>query len=88
MPSCRMPSLYSGMSQQALQAALTAAQQALIQLGTGAKGVTFSYAQGDGSKSVTFTPATREGLVSLIRDLQAELGIISRPRRSMRFNYR
>jgi hypothetical protein len=86
--SCRYPSLYEGLSQQALQAALTAAQNALIQLNTGAKGVTFSYAQGDGVKTVTYTPASREGLVNFIREMQAALGIIPRARRVMRFIYR
>lgn len=82
------PSLYAGLSQPALQDALTKAQNALIQLRSGSRGVTFSYDQGSGTKSVTYTPATMEGLVQLIRDLQAELGIIPRARRRLRFTYR
>ncbi|MES2035101.1 MAG: gpW family head-tail joining protein [Pseudomonadota bacterium] len=88
MASCRYPSLYAGLPQQQLQDALTKAQAALIELNSGARGVSFSYDQGSGTKSVTYTPATREGLTSLIRDLQAELGIIPRARRPMRLIYR
>lgn len=88
MSSCRYPSLYQGMARSALQAALTSAQNALIQLNSGAKLVSATYSQADGVKTTAFTPATREGLVSMIRDLQAELGIIPRARRTLRFIYR
>lgn len=83
---CR-PSLYAGMDRTVLQAALTKAQQALIDLQNGSKGVTFSYGQGDGIKTVSYTPATLQNLVALIRDLQAELGIIrhARPRTRLVF---
>lgn len=82
------PSLYAGLSPTALQAALSKAQQALLDLNTGAKGVSFSYTQGDGSKTVTFTQADRGALTNLIRELQAALGVIPRARRVMRFTYR
>lgn len=88
MSTCGYPTLYAGMDPSVLQAALTSAQTALIQLNSGAKVVTASYAQGDGVKTVTFTAATREGLTSMIRDLQAALGVIPRARRPMRFTYR
>lgn len=41
-------SIFAGMSQAALQKALSDAQAALIALQTGSKGVSFSYTQGDG----------------------------------------
>lgn len=80
-------SVFAGMSQVALQAALTSAQTALIQLQTGAKVVTVSYAQGDGNKSVTYKPAQINDVVMLIKQLQAQLGIICNPRRPMRFRF-
>lgn len=80
-------SIFAGMSTEQLQAALTAAQTALIQLQTGAKAVTLSYTQGDGTKSVTYQQASLGGLAMLIKQLQAQLGIIRRPRRPMQFRY-
>ena len=74
-------SLLAGRSTTALQADLDAAQQAYIDLSTGAKGESYSYTQGDGSKSVTFTRANIAQLVALIRTLQMQLGIITHGRR-------
>lgn len=82
------PSLLAGRSTVQLQADLAAAQQAYIDLSTGNKGESYSYSQGDGSKSVTYTRANLAQLVALIRDLQAQLGIIARARRPVRFNFR
>jgi hypothetical protein len=42
------------MTRDQLQAALTSAQQAYIELSTGAKGVSFTYSQDDGNRSVTY----------------------------------
>ena len=81
-------SILAGRSTAQLQADLAAAQQAYIDLTTGAKGVSFSYTQGDGAKSVTYTPANLPSLVALIKQLQAQLGIVTRPRRPVRFWYR
>ena len=81
-------SILAGRPTAQLQADLAAAQQALIDLTTGAKGVSFSYTQGDGAKSVTYTPANLPSLVALIKQLQAQLGIVTRPRRPVRFWYR
>ncbi|WP_206118984.1 gpW family head-tail joining protein [Chromobacterium fluminis] len=77
-------SLLAGMSTAALQQALQDAQQAYIDLSTGAKGESFSYTQGDGAKSVTYTRANIGQLQMLIRQLQQQLGIISRARRAIR----
>lgn len=79
-----MPSIFAGLSQEVLQANLTAAQQAFIELSTGARVVTASYTQGDGSRSVTYNQASIANLQMLIRQLQAELGIIDAPRRTIR----
>ncbi|WP_434715501.1 gpW family head-tail joining protein [Paraburkholderia sp. A3RO-2L] len=82
------PSIFAGMSQTALQQALSNAQNALIELQTGAKGVTFSYTQGDGTRSVTYQQTDIAALTALIRQLQQELGIVCRARRPIRFVYR
>lgn len=78
-----------GMTQQQLQAALTAAQNAYVALMTGERTVTASYSQGDGSKSVTFDRL--EGGVAQVRlfiqELQRALGnTCRRPRRFIRVN--
>ncbi|QWA09800.1 phage head-tail adapter protein [Sodalis ligni] len=80
-------SLLAGMSTAQLQTALANAQQAYLELSTGAKGVSFSYSQGDGPRSVTFTPTTLPQLMALIQLLQAQLGTVTRPRRAIRFRY-
>ena len=81
-------SIFGGMSTTQLQAALTTAQQAYLDLSSGAKVVTASYTQGDGSKSVTYTAASLPNIVALIKQLQAQLGIICHGRRPMRMLYR
>ncbi|MCP1376035.1 gpW family protein [Dyella lutea] len=77
-------SLLAGMPTAQLQQALAAAQQAYIDLSTGAKGESYSYTQGDGSKSVTYTRANLPALQNLIQTLQAQLGIVCRPRQPVR----
>jgi hypothetical protein len=64
---------YYGMTDLQLQAALQAAQAALIQLRTGNKAVTVQYAQGDGNRSVTFQATNMASLRMLISDLLAAL---------------
>lgn len=71
-----------------LRASLAAAQQAYIDLSTGAKGESYSYTQGDGSKSVTYTRANLPALANIIQLLQSQLGIVPRARRPIRFWYR
>jgi hypothetical protein len=80
--------IFAGMDQATLSAALSKAQAAYLDLSTGSKGVTFSYAQGDGSKTVSYTPTNVAQLMVLISQLQQALGINPRPRRSMRFLHR
>ena len=70
-----------------LEAALTQAQQAYIELSAGSKGVSLSYAQGDGTRSVTYQQTDIGQLMGLIQLLQAQLGIVPRPRRALRPRY-
>ncbi|WP_227720555.1 gpW family protein [Yersinia proxima] len=79
--------LAGAMPRAQLEAALTQAQQAYIELSSGAKGVSFSYAQGDGTRSVTYLQTDIGTLMGLIQLLQAQLGIVKRPRRAIRFRY-
>jgi hypothetical protein len=80
-------SIFAGMSTTALQTALANAQQAYLDLSSGAKGESYSYSQGDGSKSVTYSRANIGALVVLIKELQVQLGIVSRGRRPIRFRF-
>jgi hypothetical protein len=73
------------MSTEALQAALAAAQQAYLDLSTGAKGESYSYTQGDGARAVTYSKANISQLIALIKQLQMQLGLIRRTRRPLRF---
>jgi hypothetical protein len=87
MTSNQNTSLLAGMPTAKLQAALAEAQQAYLDLSTGAKGASYSYTQGDGAKSVTYTQTNIAQLTALIRQLQAQLGVISRTRRPVRFRF-
>lgn len=80
-------SLLAGMPTNALKKTLAEAQQAYIDLSTGAKGTSYSYTQGDGARAVTYTQTNISQLIVLIRTLQQQLGIISRSRRPMRFRF-
>lgn len=80
--------ILSGMSTAQLQAALASAQQAYTDLVTGNKVASATYAQGDGTKSVSYTKAELPNLTAFIRLLQAQLGLVARPRRPVSFNFR
>lgn len=80
-------SVLAGMTTAQLQAALTSAQTAYVQLMTGSKAVTVSYAQGDGQKTVSYQQTNAQQLAAFIRLLQAQLGI-GAMRRPVRFNFR
>ncbi len=79
---------FAGFTQAQLIAARILAQQAYIDLMTGNKGTTFSYAQGDGSKSVTYTQASTANLLQFIAQLNLLIGDCCGRRRPMRFAYR
>ncbi|CDG88095.1 gpW family head-tail joining protein [Xenorhabdus bovienii] len=78
-------SLLTGMSREQLKTALGKAQQAYIELSTGAKGVSFSYTQGDGTRSVSYQQTSLGDLLALIQAIQTELGMTTR--RPMRVRY-
>lgn len=76
--------ILAGMTPVQLQAALASAQAAYISLSTGQQAVDVSYAQGDGMKRVIYQKTEIAALAQLIKLLQAQLGIVSRPRRPLR----
>lgn len=77
----------AGMSTADLQAALAAAQQAYRDLMLGAKGVSFSYTQGDGARSVAYQQTNPQQVLAFINLVKAQLGMPS-GRRPVRFNFR
>jgi hypothetical protein len=81
-------SIFAGMSPAALLTALQNAQQAYLDLTTGAKVEVAAYTQGDGSKSVTYTRANIGALTTTILELQAQLGMRRHGRRPMRMVFR
>ena len=80
--------LFAGMTNLQLQQALVNAQQAYLDISSGAKVVTVQYAQGDGSKSVTYQQSGLANLTQLIRQLQQALGLICQARRPGRMIFR
>ncbi|HFE4574968.1 TPA: gpW family head-tail joining protein [Klebsiella pneumoniae] len=76
-----------GMTDEQLRDALQKAQQAYIDLTTGSRGVSFSYTQGDGTRSVSYQQSSLADLLALIQLLQAQLGIVARPRKPVRFRF-
>lgn len=84
----RNTSLLAGsMTDEQLRDALQKAQQAYIDLTTGSRGVSFSYSQGDGTRSVSYQQSSLADLLALIQLLQAQLGIVDRPRKPVRFRF-
>lgn len=79
--------LAGGMTDEQLRDALQKAQQAYIDLTTGSRGVSFSYTQGDGTRSVSYQQSSLADLLALIQLLQAQLGIVVRPRKPVRFRF-
>lgn len=74
-------SVFAGMSPMVLQNALNSAQAALIALQSGQQAVTISYGEGNGTKHVEYKAPEIGGLVQLIRELQAQLGLRRHSRR-------
>ncbi|EMV0167084.1 phage head-tail adapter protein [Klebsiella variicola] len=84
----RNTSLLAGsMTDEQLRDALQKAQQAYIDLTTGSRGVSFSYSQGDGTRTVSYQQSSLADLLALIQLLQAQLGIVARPRKPVRFRF-
>jgi 3-hydroxy-3-methylglutaryl CoA synthase len=80
-------SVFAGMSPTVLAAALSTAQQALIALQTGQQVVTVSYGEGSGAKAVTYRAPDKGGLVQLINELQACLGLRRHSRRGFQASF-
>lgn len=80
-------SVFAGMTELQLRAALTSAQSALIELQTGQAYSSLSYTQGDGAKSITKRVTTVAEVTALIGQLQRALGIGGR-RRMIGFVFR
>jgi len=78
----------AGVPRETLQAWLTAAQSAYMELMTGAKVASASYTQNDGSRAVTYTQTDVMKLIAFIRSLQVQLGLACPPRRPVYFNFR
>ncbi len=76
-------SLLAGMDISVLQSRLAQMQQDYLDLMSGTKVVSASYTQGEGGKSVTYDRTNIAQLSTAIRQLQAQLGIIDRPRRAI-----
>ena len=79
--------LAGGMTDEQLRDALQKAQQAYIDLTTGSRGVSFSYTQGDGTRSVSYQQSSLADLLALSQLLQAQLGIVARPRKPVRCRF-
>jgi hypothetical protein len=83
--SCFDPStsILAGMDTATLQAQLAALQTVYIQLAAGKTVASAAYAQGDGNRAITYRNTDMGALVqSMIRQIQAQLGLIDQPRRS------
>jgi hypothetical protein len=82
--SCFDPStsILAGMDTATLQAQLAALQTVYIQLAAGKTVASAAYAQGDGNRAVTYRNTDTALVQSMIRQIQAQLGLIDQPRRS------
>lgn len=80
-------SLFAGLDEATLRAALLQAQTAMIALTTGEKEASVEVTGGGQHRAVTFTQTDMAKLTNLIRMLQAQLGIISTPRSRARISF-
>lgn len=80
-------SILAGMDQATLALWLAQARLAYMELMTGARVVTASYAQGDGTKAVQYTAADATRLMAFIMLLMQYLGMEGGRRRPIRFRY-
>ena len=77
-------SLLTGLDTATLQAQLTAAQTAYMQLQMGAKAIKLRYSQGGADQEVEYTQTNAAQLANLIQQLQQQLSIVQNPRRPIR----
>lgn len=80
-------SVLSGMTTLQLTTALTNAQQAYVDLMTGARTIRLTYEQGDGKKSVDYDKVDISQLQFFIKMLQSQLGLPVQTRRPLRFRF-
>lgn len=83
MPFNPNRSLLAGMSTSALQTSLTNAQTAYLALASGQSAASVSLGSGEVTRSVTYRSTDLASLNALIQLLQAQLGIVRRPRRAI-----
>jgi hypothetical protein len=76
-------SILAGLDRSILEQRLQQMQLDYLDLVAGRKIQSANYAQGDGAKSVTYSTADIPALQQAIRQLQAQLGLISAPRRAI-----
>lgn len=75
--SCIRPSILDGVALATLQTRLTQMQQTYLDLMSGAKIATASYAQADGNRSVTYTQANIADLVQAIIGVQTQIDLLT-----------
>ncbi|MCW5760353.1 MAG: hypothetical protein KIS90_11360 [Phenylobacterium sp.] len=80
-------SVLAGMDEPVLRALLSSLQASLVELMSGSKVAKAAYTQGNGARSVEFTQADLGQLRMLIREVQAQLGIVPSPRRAIGVNF-
>lgn len=81
------PGLFDGMPRAELEAALSAAQRALLALQSGSSVASVSFGQGETSRSVTYRTTDTSKLIVLIAQIQRALGIAGTRRRPMRIAF-
>jgi gpW len=80
-------SIFAGMTPAQLQAAIASAQAAYIELMSGQKVASLSYAQGDGAKTITYEKTNIAALQMFIKQLQMQLGVPVSRRRAVGFRF-
>lgn len=83
MAFCPDTSILAGMDTAALQAWLAQLQAAYLKLASGAKEASASLSQGGNARSVSFVQTDIATLTATIRQVQAQLGHVPSPRRSI-----
>lgn len=85
---CQNFGAFHGWTAPQIDTAIASIQKAILELGTGDKGESYAYTQGNGSKSVTYTRADMGTLRALLQEaMQARYGSAAR-RRPIGFRYR
>lgn len=80
---CPDSSILAGMDTATLQSWLTQLQAAYLKLACGAKEASASLSQGGNARAVSFQQTDLGTLQQTIRMVQAQLGVVTRPRRAI-----